>query len=339
MTPSDSRGRTRRRTRVGISARGELSRNTRRRTGCGRRVASGGMASAWLIVTVFVVHVASVSAVFRPTTKGELDYAITSCISNVPSGVQCCAASPYCNAGPGTASFTDDIGDWDTSLITDMSNLFQNQAFNADISRWNTSQVTNMKSMFLHADAFNRPIGTWDTSKVTDMAGMFASATAFNQPIGSWDTSKVTDMSSMFSGATAFNQPIGSWDTSKVTNMMSMFAATSAFNQDITGWETPSAGDFSVMFAYGSAFPERYNNCGYYETSYHAYCSAHAAAYVPTTSDLFPLTVRQPRGFAKTTRATPPSLPPTAPPATAPTPFPAAPRASPRATPGTCCRA
>ena len=82
------------------------------------------MASAWLIVTVLVVHVASVSAVFRPTTKDELNYAISSCLTNNASGVQCCAASPYCNAGPGTASFTDDIGDWDTSLITNMDQLF-----------------------------------------------------------------------------------------------------------------------------------------------------------------------------------------------------------------------
>ena len=128
------------------------------------------MASAWLIVTVLVVHVASVSAVFRPTTKHELNYAITSCISNVPSGVQCCAASPYCNAGPGTASFIDDIGDWDTSLITDMSSLFDKRDFfNADISQWNTSQVTNMNTMFASATAFNQPIGSWDTSKVTNM--------------------------------------------------------------------------------------------------------------------------------------------------------------------------
>ena len=98
-----------------------LGRILRRRTGCGRRGASGGMASAWLVVAVLVAHVASVNAVFKPTTKDELSYAKASCLTNVASGVQCCAASPYCNSGAGTASFTDDIGDWDTSLITDMS--------------------------------------------------------------------------------------------------------------------------------------------------------------------------------------------------------------------------
>ena len=124
------------------------------------------MASAWLVVAVLMAHVASVNAVFKPTTKDELSYAKASCLTNVASGVQCCAASPYCNSGAGTASFTDDIGDWDTSLITDMGLLFLNQAsFNADISGWNTSQVTYMGDMFWGASVFNQPIGNWDTSK------------------------------------------------------------------------------------------------------------------------------------------------------------------------------
>ena len=170
------------------NAGGDLrtSRNTRRRTGCGRRVASGGMASAWLIVTVLVVHVASVSAVFRPTTKDQLRIAINICLTNVPSGVQCCSESPNCYRIDLNGGYTiyDDIGDWDTSLITDMSSLFDGKSlrdFNADISRWNTSQVTNMNRMFSAASAFNQPIGTWDTSKVTDMNTMFSGTTAFNQ--------------------------------------------------------------------------------------------------------------------------------------------------------------
>ena len=151
------------------------------------------MASAWLIMTVLAVHVALVSAVFRPTTKDELNYAISSCLTNNASGVQCCAASPYCNAGPGTASFTDDIGDWDTSLITDMSMLFLNKAsFNADISRWNTSKVTTMGDMFWGAKSFNQPIGNLDTSQVRDMNDMFGHTDAFNQDITGWDTAKMT---------------------------------------------------------------------------------------------------------------------------------------------------
>ena len=227
------------------------------RTGCGRRGTSGGMASAWLVVTVLMAHVASVNAVFKPTTKGELSYAIASCLTNVASGVQCCAASPYCNSGAGTASFTDDMGDWDTSLITDMSSLFVDKAsFNADISGWDTSRVTNMESMFSDAFVFNQNISSWNTSQVTDMTRMLYYAEAFNQPIGTWDTSKVDTMAYMFSGAFAFNQPIGSWDTSQVTEMQQMFkggSKPSAFNQPIGNWDTSKVTTMNAMFRGGAS--------------------------------------------------------------------------------------
>ena len=64
-------------------------------------------------------------------------------------------------------------------------------AFNQDIGGWDTSNVTNMSDMFSSATAFNQDIGGWDTSNVTDMNRMFRFATAFNQDIGGWDVSNV----------------------------------------------------------------------------------------------------------------------------------------------------
>ena len=54
------------------------------------------------------------------------------------------------NANPDTATETYGlIAGWDVSMITDMSNLFNNlQNFNADISSWDTSKVTTMYRMF-----------------------------------------------------------------------------------------------------------------------------------------------------------------------------------------------
>jgi surface protein len=172
--------------------------------------------------------------------------------------------------------FNQDIGNWDTSNVTDMSNMFASAIlFNQDISKWNTSSVTNMKQVFFRAILFNQPIGNWDVSNVADMSGIFRSGTntkhTFNQDISDWNVSNVVDMSSMFSGCafnkdisswdvsnvknmvfmfdnSSFNKDIGSWDVSNVTNMKAMFQNADSFNQDIGSWDTSSVTDMRFMF-------------------------------------------------------------------------------------------
>ena len=89
-----------------------------------------------------------------------------------------------------------DLNDIDTSLITDMSWLFNGSIFNGNISEWDTSNVTNMKKMFAFSH-FNGDISNWDVSKVTNMMKMFIFS-KFNQDISNWNINDKCDTDDMF---------------------------------------------------------------------------------------------------------------------------------------------
>ena len=141
------------------------------------------------------------------------------------------------------------IEDWNTSGITDMSNLFnKKESFDEDISKWDTSNVTDMNAMFKDAKKFNQPIGRWNVSNVENMNRMFQNARCFNQAIGEWNVSNVKNMNCALLDAINFNQPIGEWDVSNVTTMRGMFLGTIEFNQPIGEWDTCNVTDMSQMF-------------------------------------------------------------------------------------------
>ena len=70
-------------------------------------------------------------------------------------------------------------------------------SFNQDISSWNTSSVTNMSEVFLGATSFNQDLSNWSTGNVQTMNQMFYGATVFNQDLSSWNVSSVLDMNEM----------------------------------------------------------------------------------------------------------------------------------------------
>ena len=179
------------------------------------------------------------------TTKSALETATWNCLAgSADADGNCDCTTVDCGA-----AVYESISNWNTSLITDMTGLFEGKSsFNANIGGWNTGSVTNMHQMFNGATAFNQDIGSWDVSDVADMYQMFGSASSFNQNIGSWNTGSVTDMRSMFQGAAAFNQNIGNWNTSRVASMKSMFGGAAAFNQPIGSWDTRLVTDMEGMF-------------------------------------------------------------------------------------------
>ena len=79
------------------------------------------------------------------------------------------------------------------------------------ISLWNTSLITNMSHLFENKKHFNDNINTWDVSSVTNMQDMFRRAFSFNQPLNSWNISNVEDMNNMFDEASSFDSKNALW--------------------------------------------------------------------------------------------------------------------------------
>jgi surface protein len=187
---------------------------------------------------------------------------------------------------------------WDTLNVTNMAaaiaNVTSNGKFNQNIGNWNTSKVTTMSQMLQVQPDFNQDISTkvvtvngvtytaWDTSNVTAMNGILFGSTPeaigkFIQNIGNWNTSKVTNMSSMFNRQPLFNQDISTktvtvgantytaWDTLNVTNMSGLFFipngfTTGSFNQNINNWNTIKVTNMSDMFSNQKEFNQLIDN-------------------------------------------------------------------------------
>ena len=67
-----------------------------------------------------------------------------------------------------------DLNFIDTSLITDMTDLFVNLPIhNIKIDKWNTSRVTITRDMFYGCTECDTDISMWDMSNIKDASGMF----------------------------------------------------------------------------------------------------------------------------------------------------------------------
>ena len=85
---------------------------------------------------------------------------------------------------------------FDTSNITDMSNMFYSCSKLTTVPLFNTSKVTNMSYMFFYCN-YLTTVPLFDTSNVTDMSYMFYGCNNLTT-ISKLDMSSVTDFGSMF---------------------------------------------------------------------------------------------------------------------------------------------
>jgi surface protein len=207
---------------------------------------------------------ASISAMFRScsllTTISRLDQWDTSQVG----GMQ----QTFYQAN----RFNQNIGNWNTSNVTNMANLFSapttrtthsfNNGGSDSIKNWDTSKVTSFSQTFLYNPNFNQPIGSWNVSSASSFNFMFGYSN-FNQPLDNWRPTSAISMSSMFYSASSFNQPINSWTTPNLVDMTTMFYSAYAFNQNIGSWDVSKVRSFYYAFAGASATrTSSFNNGG-----------------------------------------------------------------------------
>lgn len=145
-----------------------------------------------------------------------------------------------------------DLNFIDTSEVTDMSNLFDQEDFEGNVSEWDVSNVTNMAFMFSCCGHFRGDLSRWETKKVTNMFAMFKGCDEFDgSGIENWDVSKVTDMSDMFRSCPKFNADLTNWhDLWKLEHASRMFRDCISFEgKGVDKWETPALENMVEMFS------------------------------------------------------------------------------------------
>ncbi len=153
-----------------------------------------------------------------------------------------------------------DIGDFDTSKVTNMAGMFYgcNSLTELDVSGFDTSNVTNMAFMFGNAYSLTElDLSGFDTSKVIDMSGMFVSCFSLAElDVSGFDTSNVTNMAFMFDmveGPIEVEHIYGleNFNTSKVRDMSYMFRNRNLLTElDLSNFDTINVENMRCMFGY-----------------------------------------------------------------------------------------
>ena len=142
----------------------------------------------------------------------------------------------------------------DTSLITDMSDLFTDSIFENlvfDVSNWDVSKVTNMDSMFNGCIKFDGNLSNWNVSNVENMESMFAKCRSFTgKGLENWDVSNVKNMDTMFGQCDVFEgKSIENWDVSNVENISYMFWCCDSLNCNLNNWNVSKVKKKTGVFA------------------------------------------------------------------------------------------
>lgn len=101
----------------------------------------------------------------------------------------------------------------------------ERQGWDADLNFIDTSLITDMSNLFDSLDIRNIKIDEWDVSNVRNMSGMFSNCWKFSCDLSSWDVSNVTDTSQMFYMCENFSSDLSIWYISNKVEALLMFVA------------------------------------------------------------------------------------------------------------------
>ena len=149
-----------------------------------------------------------------------------------------------------------DFSNFDTSIVTNMSEMFESctNIRTINLSNFDTSNVTDMNFMFGRCFSLTSlDLSNFDTSKVARMDWMFYDCESLTTlDLSNFDTSKITSMNRMFKGCSGLTSlDISSFDTSKVTDMYDMFYhCDSLTSLDLSNFDTSKVTEMGEMFYY-----------------------------------------------------------------------------------------
>ncbi len=157
----------------------------------------------------------------------------------------------------GEAQSFEFLSELDTSLVTNMSNMFggygnfdfgNRVAGGTDVLRyWDVSNVTDMSSMFYYDNVGDTSgLADWNTESLTNIGNMFNSAGVKDMSgLANWDTSKVTMMPYAFAYMKFENSdnPFAgtNWSMESLENMLCAFRGSQFKSlEGLESWQTSS---------------------------------------------------------------------------------------------------
>ena len=148
------------------------------------------------------------------------------------------------------------IEGWDTSHVTDMSNMFVGcgsleKVIGLEVL--DTSNVAYMECTFAYCSSLTSlDVSNWGTSNVKSMRSMFLDCGSLTSlDVSGFDTSSVTDMSYMFEGCASLESlDLGNFDVKRVQNAISMFDGCISLERltGLGGWNVRRVRRFDRMF-------------------------------------------------------------------------------------------